>query len=76
MTQSVGGSDWQANSESGFSRSPYIKIHVTWGIPGATFARSGTRFPHVDEITAVSATTANKRVRMVSPPWSHESILA
>src|SRR5215510_13414313 len=64
-THSVGVPDWQANSLSALSRSPYIRTHETCGVPTGTPTGSGTDFAHVEASATARMTTATGNVRMM-----------
>src|SRR4249920_1078150 len=66
-THSVRGSDWQANSRSALSRSPYIRTHEMYGVPGGTPTCSGTGLAHVAITATVKRTTETRYVRMMRP---------
>src|SRR4051794_38209326 len=56
-------SDWQANSPSGLSRSPYMRTHETCGVPG-TPVGSGTRLAQDELASRMTVRTKNERIRM------------
>src|SRR5216117_2744251 len=66
-THSVRGSDWQANSLSALSRSPYIRTHEMCGVPRGTPAGLGTGFAHVDVSATARMTTVTRYLRMMRP---------
>src|SRR5580765_4628888 len=62
-THSVRGSDWQANSLSGLSLSPYISTHEICGVPGAP-PGLGAPFAHEAASIRARVTTMIGRVRI------------
>src|SRR5262245_13046803 len=67
-TQSVGVPDWQANSLSALSRSPYISTHETCGVPSGTPTGSGTDFAQLEVSAAARMRTVTGFLRMMRPP--------